>query len=107
MLEADWDLEGAPPIDRTALETAAQIVQLVESSAWRQGLNWQPPVVGPDPDGGIDLVWEGVSRRALLTARPQQDLTVECVTREGDAPPIRQTVSIADAVNQALWALDS
>jgi hypothetical protein len=106
-LEPDWDLEEALPIDRGAAGLAAQIVGLVEHAAWQQGIPWRPPDVGPDPEGGIDLVWGGSGRRALLMARPHQSNTLDCVTTEAGGLPFRQTVSIPDAVRYALWALSS
>jgi hypothetical protein len=106
-LDSDWDLEGARPIDREAAALAAQIVRLVEESAGKQGVSWQTPVVGPDPDGGIDLVWRSDDRQALIMARPDHSQSVECVTKEAGGPPLRQTVSVADAIRFALWALGS
>jgi hypothetical protein len=105
-LESNWDLEDALAIDPGAAALAAKLVLLVDLAARRRGYRWQEPVVGPDPDGGIDLVWNGGSRRIILMTRPGQPDTVECIIKSTDTKPVRTTLSISDAVARVLWALE-
>jgi hypothetical protein len=104
-LGADWDLEGALPVDREAAELAARLAELVDVKARQRGVPWQTPVVGPVADGGVALTWEGTNRRVLTITRPGQVLDLECVRKEANSPPVQQTVSLDDAVELALWAL--
>ena len=105
-LESNWDLEDALAIDPGAAALAAKLVLLVDLAARRCGCRWQEPVVGPDPDGGIDLVWKGGSRRIILMTRPGQPDTVECIIKSADTKPVQTTLSIRDAVARVLWALE-
>jgi hypothetical protein len=105
-LESNWDLEDALAIDPGAAALAAKLVLLVDLSTRGRGYQWQEPVVGPDPDGGIDLTWKGESRRIILMTRPGQPDTVECVIKSTDTKPVRTTLTISDAVARVLWALE-
>jgi hypothetical protein len=104
-LDADWDLEGALPVDREAADLAARLVELVDTGARQREVPWQTPVVGPIADGGIALTWEGKNRRVLTITHPGQSLTVECVRKLADTQPERQIISLDAAVEHALWAL--
>jgi hypothetical protein len=104
-LPADWDAAGALPISPEAARLAAWLVQRVAHSARHQGISWQPPVVGPNADGGINLEWEGEGRQLFVMIRPGQPPFVECVTEEAGAPSRRQTLSLWDTIDPALWAI--
>jgi hypothetical protein len=104
-LDADWDLEGAQPVDRGAADLAARLAELVDVNARQREVPWQTPVVGPVADGGIALTWEGTNRRVLTITRPGQPLALECVRKEANSPPVQQTVSVDGAMELALWAL--
>ena len=69
------------------------------------GIAWQPPVVGPNADGGINREWEGESRQLFVMIRPRQQPFVECVTEEPGALPRRQTLSVWDTMDLALGAI--
>jgi hypothetical protein len=103
--EPDWDLEGAEAIDPEAAALAASLVERVDLKAREQAIAWQEPVVGPDPEGGIDLVWEAAGRRALLMTRPGFPDRFDCVINEAGGRPRRQTATLDEAVGHALWAL--
>jgi hypothetical protein len=104
-LEDDWDLDGARRIDMDAVRLASQMVLAVELAIGREGVQWQPPEIGPAPDGSIAMRWDGGVRQTLMVFRPGQTSSVECVTREQGRRPIREVVPVVDAVALALWAL--
>jgi hypothetical protein len=104
-LEADWDSEGALPVATEAARLAAWLVQMVAMSARHQGIQWQPPVVGPGADGGIHLEWEGAGRDAFVIVPAAGGSLVECVTEENGSSPRRETLSAWDAIDSVLWAL--
>jgi hypothetical protein len=104
-LPADWDAEGALPVSPEAGRLAAWLVQMVALSARHQGISWQPPVVGPNADGGINLEWESEGRQLFVMIRPGQQPFVECVTEEVGVSPRRQTLSAWDTMDLALWAI--
>ena len=104
-LDEDWDLDGARPIDPQAMQLASQVARSVAELAEQEGVNWQPPEIGPVPDGSVAITWEGGQRDVLMVFRPGQTASVECVTQEEGAGPVRQVVSEAEAVRLALWAL--
>ena len=106
-LPADWDAEGALPVSQEAAWLAAWLVQIVALSAKQQGISWQPPVVGPNADGGINLEWEGGGRQLFLMIRPEQLPSVECVTEELGVPPRRHTLSAWDTIDLILWVIRS
>lgn len=101
-LEPDWDLEGADPMDPAAAALAARLVEQVDLKARECAIAWHDPVVGPDPEGGIDLVWEADGRRALLMTRPSLSDRVDCVISETGGRPLRQAASFDEAVARAL-----
>jgi CubicO group peptidase (beta-lactamase class C family) len=105
-LEPDWNLEGARPISRQAMQVASQLVRAVEWASSQQGISWQPPEVGPVPDGSVALTWEGGTRETLMVFRPDQLGVVECISRENRGRSIRQFVSMSDATRLALWTLE-
>jgi hypothetical protein len=104
-LDEDWDLDGARPIDPQAMQLASGVVRAVEELAAQEGVNWQQPEIGPVPDGSVAVTWEGNDRDTLMVFRPGQAISVECVTQEEGAGPIRRVVPEAEAVRLALWAL--
>jgi hypothetical protein len=104
--EADWDLEGADPIDPEAAALAASLVERVDLQACERAIAWQVPVVGPDPEGGIDLVWEAGGRRALLMTRPGFPDEFVCVINEAGRRAHRRAATLDEAVEHALWALE-
>jgi hypothetical protein len=104
-LEADWDSEEAFPMSSEAIRLACLIVQMVAREARNQRVSWQPPGVGPNPDGGIDLEWEGGSRRVLMIIRPVEPPSVECIVEEVGSQPRREMLSAWDAFDRALWAI--
>ena len=73
-LKADWNSEGALAVSPEAAHLAAWLVQMVALSARHQGVSWQPPVVGPSADGGINLEWDGADRQLLVMVRPGQQI---------------------------------
>lgn len=106
-LEEDWDLEGALPIDDGAAELASRIVKLIDAMALQQGIPWREPVVGPHANGGILATWGGPGRRVIVMTQPGLPYSVECVIETDDSRPSRHVVSVADAVEHALWALSA
>jgi hypothetical protein len=104
-LGADWDSEGALPVSQSAARLAAWLVQMVAHSTKHQGAAWQPPVVGPNADGGINLEWEGDGRQVFVVVPPGEQPSMECVIEEAGIEPRRQIVTIWDAIDLALWAL--
>ena len=106
-LEADWDAEGALPVSPDVSHLATWLVQMVALSAKHQKVAWQPPVVGPSADGGINLEWESAERQLLVMIRPGQPHLAECIIQEAGSPPRRRIVSVWDAIDQALWAISS
>ncbi len=104
-LDDDWDLDGAHRIDPEAIQAASRLLRGVEEIAWQGDVPWQPPEIGPAPDGSVALTWEGGIRQALMVFRPGQSTRVECITREKGIQPVRQVVSEAEAIPLALWAL--
>lgn len=106
-LPDDWDGEGALPISSEATQLAAWLVQMVAHSARHHGLTWRPPVVGPNPDGGINIEWEGTTRQLFVLIRPDQQPLVECVVEETGSMPQRQMVSAWEAIDLALSTLPS
>jgi hypothetical protein len=104
-LDEDWDLDGSRRIDSEALLLANRVARLVAETAVQETRSWQPPEVGPVPDGSVALTWEGDHRETLMLFRPGQSATVECVTREKSAPPVRHEAPERQAVRLALWAL--
>jgi hypothetical protein len=106
-LDDDWDLDGAHGIDPEAIRLASRLVRDVEEVAWQADVPWQPPEIGPVPDGSVALTWEGSIRQALMVFRPGQSTRVECITREEGKQPVRQVVAETEAVQLALSALGS
>ncbi len=104
-LPADWDAEGALPISQESARLAAWLVQMVALSAKYQGISWQPPIVGPNADGGMNLEWEGDGRQLFVMITPGQQPFVECVTEERGASPRREILSAWDTIDLILWAL--
>jgi hypothetical protein len=54
-LPAGWDSYGAPPIERATLDRAKECLAQIQ---WRLAPWYMPPTVGPDVDGGVELVWK-------------------------------------------------
>lgn len=66
-LEADWDDEGAPPIDKNTLIRAIHFV--MDYSSWlfyEQGIILSPPQILPGADGSIDILWRTNNYRMLV-----------------------------------------
>ena len=103
-LGPDWDSEGASPIDPESTRLAAWLVKLVAHTARHQAISWQPPVVGPNADGGINLEWGGDGRQALMLIRPGQPL-VEGIIEPSGCRPTRKMLTIWDAIDEALSAM--
>jgi hypothetical protein len=55
-LPAGWDSYGAPPIERAVLDRAKRSLAEIE---YRLAPWYIPPTVGPDVDGGVELIWRG------------------------------------------------
>src|SRR5437879_2595181 len=68
-LDEDWDLDGARPIDPQAMQLASQVARSVAELAEQEGANWQPPEIGPVPDGSVAVTWEGSHRDVLMVFR--------------------------------------
>jgi hypothetical protein len=56
----NWSVRQAVPIERVSAETALAFVQ-------RLPIDRAFPKIAPDGEGGVVLVWETPSRRALIT----------------------------------------
>lgn len=106
-LEADWDAEGALPVSPEVSHLATWLVQMVALSAKHQKAAWQPPLVGPSADGGINLEWESAGRQLLVMIRPGHPHLAECIIHEAGSPPRRRIASVWEAIDQALWAISS
>jgi hypothetical protein len=78
-LEADWDLEGAEPIDPESHRLARTIVEAVASRSGPAEVPWQRHDTAPGPDGSVMLTWEGNDRHVLMIARPGEPDIVECI----------------------------
>jgi len=104
-LEADWDLEGAEPIDPESLRLARTIVEAVASRSGPAEAPWQRPDTAPGPDGSVMLTWEENDRHVLMIARPGEPDIVECILQEATSPPQRRMLPLVEAVDRALWAL--
>jgi hypothetical protein len=104
-LDERWDMDGARSIDPQAMRLATRVVRSFAKLVEQERVNWQPPEIGPVPDGSVAVTWEGGRREVMMVFRPGQTASVECVTQEEGAGPIRQVVSEAEAVRLALWAL--
>src|SRR6266849_4187812 len=75
-LDEDWDLDGACPIDPQALRLASRVLRSVAAIAAQEGVNWQPPEIGPVPDGSVAITWEGRQRDTLMLFRPGPAVSV-------------------------------
>ena len=54
-LPAGWDSYGAPPIERAVLDRAKTCLAEIR---WRLAPWYVEPTVGPDVDGGVELIWK-------------------------------------------------
>jgi hypothetical protein len=106
-LQADWDAEGALPVAQVAARLAAWLVQMVALTSRHQGVSWQAPVAGPNADGGINLEWEGADRGLFVMIQPGERQFVECIIEEAGKQPRRETLSVWDTIDLALWAMGS
>jgi hypothetical protein len=103
-LQADWDGEGALPIQEEVAARTTTLLSQVAEEAVVLGLQWQSPAIAPSPDGALELSWEVGNRWAMLVVSPGQ-VSIECVTQEGSSPPRHSQESHGDAVQLAIWAL--
>jgi hypothetical protein len=106
-LHADWDAEGALPVAQVAARLASWLVQMVAHTSRHQGIPWQAPVAGPNADGGINLEWQSEDRGLFVMIRPGERQLVECLIEEADTQPRRETLSVWDTIDLALWAMGS
>jgi hypothetical protein len=66
-LSENWDDGGAPKINVQAFDTAK--IFLLAFSKWafqRHGLKIPAPVIGPVPDGGVNLEWDEPAFKLLI-----------------------------------------
>ena len=106
-LGPNWNLDGARPIAGSAVTSAANLLRSVEESAFQQGVAWEAPEIGPVPDGGVALTWEGGTRETLMICHPGEPNAVECIHREAGGRSVRQVLPMLEAVRLALWTLDN
>lgn len=66
-LQDDWDGEGSPGYAESTLRRAIDFLLLNTSRAWECcGIRTQAPVIGPGPDGSIDIHWKTSTRKLLV-----------------------------------------
>jgi hypothetical protein len=103
-LGANWDGEDALPVSAEAALRSKALLRLIAEAADVRGIQWRSPSIAPNPDGGLELSWEGGARWAMLIIQPGQSM-VACITQEGSAAPERRVASIGTAMQSALWAM--
>ncbi|GEM_PF-4252084 len=73
-LEADWNDESAPAINRAVILRVKKFVQWLACIAAQQHLNGDcAPAVFPTIDGGVRLYWKARGRQVSLTFHPDHD----------------------------------
>ncbi len=67
-LESDWDGAGSPGYRRETWERAANFLR-AEAKAFREelGRSMPAPVLGPGPEGNVDLYWKTKGFELLVT----------------------------------------
>ncbi len=55
---ADWDSYGGHPVEPEARERAKELLRRLIQRLGARGDHYAHPVVGPDVDGGVELIWE-------------------------------------------------
>jgi hypothetical protein len=68
--QADWDNNGAPAIDEKIWSRATDfLIDYAESIHNLFNITIDAPVIGPCPDGSIDLSWRTAKARMLINIR--------------------------------------
>lgn len=57
-LPRGWDGYQAKPIEAHTVESAVNILNHIYARAAAEGISLRPPMVGPTPDGSIQLEWD-------------------------------------------------
>jgi hypothetical protein len=73
--EANWDSYGAEPVSAEMRERAKALLRALAGA----GI-WKPEIIGPTPDGGIDLRWKRPPEEWLLSS----DISVHLSPTEGE-----------------------
>ena len=68
-LTADWDGQGSPPYTAATIDRAVRLASGVLAQLWDSGLR-VTPVMGPGPNGAIDIHWR-TDRFELLVTVPR------------------------------------
>ena len=101
-LAPDWDGEAARPADETAVTTALELLRSIDKIAPRWQKRAQDPQVAPDPEGGVDLMYEAAGHWIMLSVRPGEANWVQVTSqRVGEETKMRRT-SLAETTNEAL-----
>ncbi|MDQ2830728.1 MAG: hypothetical protein M3Y74_16985 [Chloroflexota bacterium] len=73
-LQDDWDGEGSAGYAASTLKRASEFVLDNALRLWRsQRLHIPAPVIGPGPDGSIDIHWQLATRTLLVNVPANAD----------------------------------
>lgn len=100
-LPANWDGEGAPVVDATAVDVALELLVSIAGMAPRQGARWEDPQVSPDVDGGVDLLWHQGGSWALLTVPVGADSQIQVTSQLPGFVARSRWASLAEAASAA------
>jgi hypothetical protein len=103
-LKADWDGEDALPISAGTGNMARDLVMQVANGIG-QRKQWVTPSVSPDPNGRLHLLWRMESHRLLLIVDGANPKEVVSVVTTPDVKPVREVISLPNAVQRVLAAL--
>jgi hypothetical protein len=104
-LEADWNDEGAPVIDRAVILWVTKFVQWLECIAAEQHFTGDcAPAVFPTIDGGVKLYWKVRERQVALAFHPDQD-SIDIMEKTLGAPATHRAVAENEAGAVALEAM--
>ncbi|MEK7257879.1 MAG: hypothetical protein AAB316_24185 [Bacteroidota bacterium] len=77
-LEADWDDEGSPAIDKHTFIRAIHFV--MDYASWlfyKHGIILAPPQILPGSDGSIDILWRSINYRMLINIPSDENKQAE------------------------------
>ncbi len=73
-LKDDWDGEGSRGYAASTLERATEFLLTNVLSLWKSQRAYVPaPVIGPGPDGSIDINWQFTARKLLVNVPADAD----------------------------------
>ncbi len=92
-LQPNWDSYGAPRVEDATRKSAKELLHNLVSSL---GQAYADPIVGPDVDGGVELIWGAQSTEVHARILPHKYVTNVLALADGTRVLERMDVKTAE-----------